>query len=84
MFQTGDPNGQEEELVDITDRIAQAIRDVNLKRVALICNSHTTCGLTINENADPDVAADILLALRKAVHDNLPYAHLEGKFHCSR
>lgn len=70
---------RKEELVDITDRIAQAIRDANFKKgIALIYAPHTTCGLTINENADPDVAADILLALRKAIPDNLPYAHLEG------
>jgi len=72
-------SARKEELVDITDRVAQVIRDSNLKKgIALIYVPHTTCGLTINENADPDVAADILLVLRKAVPDNLPYAHLEG------
>ena len=59
--------------------MAQAIRTTNLTRgIALIYVPHTTCGLTINENADPDVAADILLALRRVVPDNVPYAHLEG------
>lgn len=70
---------KKDEFVDITERVAQAIRTTNLTRgIALIYVPHTTCGLTINENADPDVAADILLALRRVVPDNVPYAHLEG------
>jgi secondary thiamine-phosphate synthase enzyme len=39
---------------------------------------HTTAAVTINENADPDVKADILMALRKAVPAALPYEHAEG------
>jgi secondary thiamine-phosphate synthase enzyme len=39
---------------------------------------HTTAAVTINENADPDVKADILMALRQAVPDSLPYGHAEG------
>ena len=39
---------------------------------------HTTAGMTINENSDPDVKADILMTLRDAVPDALPYAHAEG------
>jgi secondary thiamine-phosphate synthase enzyme len=34
--------------------------------------------LTINEHADPDVTADILMVLRKLVPDSLPYEHGEG------
>jgi len=70
---------RKEEFVDITEMVEQAIRLSKLARgIALVYVPHTTCGLTINENADPDVVADILLALRRAVPDNLPYAHLEG------
>ncbi len=39
---------------------------------------HTTAAVTINENADPDVKSDILMTLRKAVPDSLPYEHAEG------
>jgi secondary thiamine-phosphate synthase enzyme len=39
---------------------------------------HTTAAITINENADPTVRQDILMALRKAVPDSLPYDHSEG------
>ncbi len=39
---------------------------------------HTTCALTINENADPSVRKDIVSTLKKIVPDNLNYSHLEG------
>ena len=40
---------------------------------------HTTAGLTVNENADPDVQSDLLAALEKAVPWNAPeYRHAEG------
>jgi secondary thiamine-phosphate synthase enzyme len=44
----------------------------------LIYVPHTTAGVTINENADPSVKSDILMALRKSVPDSLPYTHMEG------
>ena len=39
---------------------------------------HTTAGLTINENADPGVKADILMVLNKVISDQEPYRHREG------
>jgi len=39
---------------------------------------HTTAGVTINENADPSVRRDMLMALARAVPDSLPYTHGEG------
>ena len=39
---------------------------------------HTTAGVTINENADPDVTADMIQALERAVPWNAHYAHAEG------
>jgi len=68
-----------EEIVDITREIA-AIAAASECREGLctVFVPHTTAGVTINENADPDVKADILMALRNAVPDSLPYAHGEG------
>ena len=40
--------------------------------------AHTTAGLTINENADPHVQADILMVLNKIISDREAYRHLEG------
>ena len=39
---------------------------------------HTTAGLTINENADPDVARDILAGLARLVPVTDDYRHAEG------
>ena len=39
---------------------------------------HTTAGVTINENADPSVKADILMVLNKIISDREAYRHLEG------
>lgn len=39
---------------------------------------HTTAGITINENADPDVVADMELILERAVPWEGGYAHAEG------
>ncbi len=39
---------------------------------------HTTAGVTINENADPDVVHDILKEINKIVPFNDSYLHMEG------
>ena len=39
---------------------------------------HTTAGVTINENADPDVVSDILMELNKVIPLNDGYRHMEG------
>ena len=39
---------------------------------------HTTAGVTVNEQADPDVAADLEKTLSKLVPWNAGYAHAEG------
>jgi secondary thiamine-phosphate synthase enzyme len=70
---------QREEFIDITPKIQQAASSAGLTDgLCLVYIPHTTAGLTINEHADPDVTADILMALRKLVPDSLPYEHAEG------
>jgi secondary thiamine-phosphate synthase enzyme len=39
---------------------------------------HTTAGIVVNENADPDVCADMLAWLERTVPDNEDYRHAEG------
>ena len=46
--------------------------------ICLISCPHTTAGLTIQENADPDVVTDALMALDLMVPANLPFRHAEG------
>lgn len=68
-----------EELQDITASVARIVEDSGIQNglCHLFC-LHTTAALTINENADPDVSADILTALRRIVQDGLHYFHQEG------
>jgi secondary thiamine-phosphate synthase enzyme len=71
--------GSREAFLDITGEVEEEVRKSNVKSgVCVIYVPHTTAAVTINENADPSVRQDILMTLRKAVPDSLPYAHAEG------
>lgn len=68
-----------EELVDITSQVQEAVKKSGVAEgLCFIYIPHTTAAVAINECADPDVAADILMALKKAVPDTLAYRHGEG------
>jgi secondary thiamine-phosphate synthase enzyme len=67
------------EFIDITREIQQVVRD-NLvgNGVVYVYCPHTTCGLTIQENADPGVQHDMLLLLsRLAPREDAQYRHIE-------
>jgi len=68
------------ELVDITAQVREAIRKTGVRDgVAHLWSFHTTCGLTVNEGADPDVARDIAWKLGDLVPtDDASYQHAEG------
>src|SRR4030042_1477583 len=68
------------EMVDITARVEEAVRDSGIRNgdVIVFC-PHTTAAITINENADPDVVHDVLLALDEVVPRSNPgFRHSEG------
>ncbi len=67
------------EFVDITDKVAEIVCKSKIKDglCAVFC-PHTTAGLTINENADPDVQADIINSLNKLIPHSGNYSHTEG------
>jgi secondary thiamine-phosphate synthase enzyme len=68
-----------EELVDITARVREELASSGVKDgICYVYVPHTTAAVTINENADPSVKEDILMALRKIVPDSLAYRHSEG------
>jgi secondary thiamine-phosphate synthase enzyme len=66
-------------LVDITEQVRAAVRASGV-RSGLCCvfNPHTTAGLTINENADPDVVTDILKKMDSLIPWREGYRHGEG------
>jgi secondary thiamine-phosphate synthase enzyme len=72
--------GRHTEFIDITDRIQRAVDETGVRNgVCTICVPHTTAGITVNENADPSVIADMVYALDRAVPWNSPqYKHSEG------
>ncbi len=67
-----------EGFVDITAQVAAIVRTGGVgEGICHVFVPHTTAGVTINENADPDVVADMLAGLDKLV-PSLPYRHAEG------
>jgi len=67
------------DLIDITGQIQNIVSKSKAKDgICFVFCPHTTAGLTINENADPQVKRDITNTLNKLVPDNAGYAHSEG------
>jgi secondary thiamine-phosphate synthase enzyme len=65
--------------VDITAQLQDAIAAEGVEDGALVVAvPHTTAGITINENADPSVRKDMLMALDRLVPETLPFTHAEG------
>jgi len=67
-------------MIDITATIMELVSQNGAESGSvLIYNPHTTAGITINENADPDVVHDMLLTLEELFPKNRPgYQHAEG------
>jgi len=77
---------QRNQFVDITPQVASAVDEsgVHTGEVTVYC-PHTTAGITINENADPNVIHDIILTLSELIpHRRTGYRHSEGNSdsHC--
>ncbi|MFA6563288.1 MAG: secondary thiamine-phosphate synthase enzyme YjbQ [Verrucomicrobiia bacterium] len=68
------------ELVDVTELVRREVRATGVRDgVVTLFVPHTTAGITIQENADPDVVHDLLLALERAVPwQSCDYRHAEG------
>ena len=68
-----------EDLVAITAQLQNmvAVNGWQSSMLFLHC-PHTTAGLTVNENADPDVVRDVLATLTRLVPKDGDYRHSEG------
>jgi len=65
--------------VNITSEIQRIVAESGVRSgVCHVFVPHTTAGITINENADPDVTRDILQTLERIVPWEGPYQHDEG------
>lgn len=70
---------ERQQMVPITRQVAEAVENARVQDgLCVVYCPHTTAGITINENADPDVARDLLLALDKAFPDRPEFRHGEG------
>jgi secondary thiamine-phosphate synthase enzyme len=76
------PTRAAHDLVEITGEVRRALREARVADgILVVYVPHTTAGVTIQENADPDVPRDLLLALENAVPARAPrgaYHHAEG------
>ena len=68
-----------EQMIEITGDAERFVRESgNESGVLLLFTQHTTCGLTINENADPDVKSDMLGFLQRLIPQYEPnFRHFE-------
>ena len=67
-----------EQILIITDEVQRALGELtDSDGVSTIVTPHTTCAISVNENADPDVPADLMKALR-ALIPNVDFRHGEG------
>jgi secondary thiamine-phosphate synthase enzyme len=70
---------QRNELVDITPQVEKAVEESGIAEgICIIAVPHTTAAVTVNENADPSVRADIIAKLSELVPAGDRYRHLEG------
>jgi secondary thiamine-phosphate synthase enzyme len=68
-----------EETIDITPRVKAAVTRAKIRDGLVgVSVAHTTAGVFVNENADPDVQSDLLRALERVVPRDAKYEHAEG------
>ena len=72
-------SSQRDQLIDITAEVRRLVAQANITcGICLVFCLHTTAGITINENADPDVQLDMLAGLQDLVPSQKKYRHVEG------
>ena len=67
------------DIVDITDKVQQTLLETGVEQgICFLYCPHTTAGIVLNENWDPTVERDIVMALEHMVPDDLSFTHREG------
>jgi len=67
------------QFIDITSKVSEVLQKSGIKDgICTVFTPHTTAGITINENADPDVPRDIIKEMGKVIPLNDGYDHIEG------
>lgn len=66
-------------MIEITSKVAELVSKSGIKSgLCTVFIPHTTAGVTINENADPDVVTDILKKVNEVIPFDDGYLHSEG------
>jgi secondary thiamine-phosphate synthase enzyme len=63
------------QLLDITPQVEEALNAADGAAAALVYVPHTTAGVTINEDIDPQLASDLEQAMEKIVEDGWSWRH---------
>jgi secondary thiamine-phosphate synthase enzyme len=67
------------QFIDVTSKVSEVLQKTGIKDgICTVFTPHTTAGITINENADPDVPRDIIKEMEKVIPLNDGYDHIEG------
>ena len=70
---------EHDDVIDVTDQVAQVVSESGVTTgLCHVYVPHTTAGVFINENADPDVKADVVARLEALVPWDNHYRHAEG------
>ena len=70
---------KKQSFINIDEYLQQALSRSGVKNgIMLVFCPHTTAGITINENADPDVKTDLSLGLNQTFPNKEEYIHMEG------
>jgi secondary thiamine-phosphate synthase enzyme len=70
---------QRNELVDITPQVEKVVEESGVAEgICVLAVPHTTAAVTVNENADPSVKADIIAKLSELAPVGDRYRHMEG------
>lgn len=72
-------NTPKEGMIAITREVASYVDSLGVEEgIVVVYSPHTTAGITINENSDPDVVHDLLLAMGEIFPDDKRFRHMEG------
>lgn len=79
VYTFGVKSGQHTAMIEITREVKNLVKESGINNgLCVVFIPHTTAGITINENADPDVIRDFLMEINKLIPLSDGYHHSEG------